>query len=133
MQLNSGVYMLVGSTLIIAMKWRGREIPRRLRDKDYACQCRRHRRCQSIPELGRSCSRKWQATPVFLPGKAHAQRILVVYTPWAHKESDTTEHRKEGWYLLTSQAWSSCVLWWKGDEVSLAQPKVLRIRERGYF
>ena len=88
--------MLVGSMLIIAMKWRGREIPRWLSDEDYACQCRRHRRCQSIPELGRSCRRQWQATPVFLPGKAHAQRSLVVYTPWAHEESDTTEHGKDG-------------------------------------
>ena len=30
-------------------------------------------------------------TPVFLPGKAHEQRSLVVYSPWIHKELDTTE------------------------------------------
>lgn len=28
---------------------------------------------------------KWQATPVFLPGKSHAQRGLVAYSPWGHK------------------------------------------------
>ena len=35
--------------------------------------------------------RKWQPTPVFLPGKFHEQRSLVGYSPWGHKESDTTE------------------------------------------
>jgi len=36
--------------------------------------------------------RKWQTTPVFLPGESHRQRILVGYSPWGHKESDMTEH-----------------------------------------
>ena len=36
--------------------------------------------------------RKWQPTPIFLPGKFHGQRSLAGYTPWGHKESDTTEH-----------------------------------------
>ena len=35
--------------------------------------------------------RKWQLTPVFLPGKAHGQRSLAGYSPWGHKESDPTE------------------------------------------
>ena len=35
--------------------------------------------------------RKLQPTPVFLPGKSHGQRNLVGYSPWGHKESDTTE------------------------------------------
>ena len=26
--------------------------------------------------------RKWQPTPVFLPGESHGQRSLVVYSPW---------------------------------------------------
>ena len=32
-------------------------------------------------------SRKWQPTPVFLPGKSksHGQRSLVGYSPWGHK------------------------------------------------
>ena len=29
--------------------------------------------------------RKWQPTPVFLPGKSHGQRSLEVYVPWGHK------------------------------------------------
>ena len=27
---------------------------------------------------------------VFLPGKSHKQRSLAGYSPWGHKESDTT-------------------------------------------
>ena len=35
--------------------------------------------------------REWHPTPVFLPGESHGQRSLVNYSPWGHKESDTTE------------------------------------------
>ena len=35
--------------------------------------------------------RKWQPTPVFLPGKSHGPRSLVGYHPLGSKESDTTE------------------------------------------
>ena len=35
--------------------------------------------------------RKWQSTPVLLPGKSHGQRSLVGYSPRGCKESDTTE------------------------------------------
>ena len=34
--------------------------------------------------------RKWQPTPVFLPGEFHGQRSLAGYSSWSHKESDTT-------------------------------------------
>ena len=36
--------------------------------------------------------RKWQPAPVFLPEKFHGQKSLVGYSPWGHKESNTTEH-----------------------------------------
>ena len=46
----------------------------------------------SIPGLGRSPGgRAWQPTPVFLPGESHGQRSLMAYSPWGHRESDTTE------------------------------------------
>ena len=35
--------------------------------------------------------RRWQPTPVFLPGESHGQRSLVGYSPWGCKELDTTE------------------------------------------
>ena len=34
--------------------------------------------------------RKWQSTPVFLPGKSHGERSLMGYSPWGCKELDTT-------------------------------------------
>ena len=35
--------------------------------------------------------RKWQPTPVLLPGESQGQRSLVGYSSWGRKESDTTE------------------------------------------
>ena len=46
----------------------------------------------SIPGLGRSPGRrKWQPTPISLPGKSHGRRILVGHSPWGCKESGATE------------------------------------------
>ena len=46
----------------------------------------------SIPGLGRPpWRRKWQPTPVLLPGESHGGRSLVGYSPWGRKESDPTE------------------------------------------
>ena len=35
--------------------------------------------------------RKWQPLPAFVPRELHGQRSLAGYSPWGHKESDTTE------------------------------------------
>ena len=35
--------------------------------------------------------RKWQPTPVLFLGKSHGRRSLAGYSPWGHKELDTTE------------------------------------------
>ena len=46
----------------------------------------------SIPGVGKIIwSRKWQLTPVFLPGKFPGQGSLVDYGPWSCKESVTIE------------------------------------------
>ena len=67
-------------------------LPRRLSDKPPACQCRRHKRCRFNPWVRKIPWRsEWQPTAVFLPGKSHGQRSLAGYSPWGHKESDTTE------------------------------------------
>ena len=44
-----------------------------------------------IPSWGTNWKRKWQRTPVLLPGKFHGLRSLVGYSPWGRRESDTTE------------------------------------------
>ena len=42
-----------------------------------------------IPGFGKILlKRKWQPTPVFLPGKSHGQRSLLSYRPWCQEESD---------------------------------------------
>ena len=35
--------------------------------------------------------RKWQPTPVFLPGESQGRRSLVGYHLWGHTESDKTK------------------------------------------
>ena len=35
--------------------------------------------------------RKWQSTPVFLPGESQGLGSLVGFRLWGHTESDTTE------------------------------------------
>ena len=45
--------------------------------KESACQCRRHRRHGFKPWVGKvPWRRKWQPTPVFLPGKFQGQRSI---------------------------------------------------------
>ena len=41
--------------------------------------------------LGNAWRKKWQPTPVFLPGKSHRWRRPAAYSPWGFKELDTTE------------------------------------------
>ena len=52
--------------------------------------------------------RKWQPTPVLLPGKSHEQKSLVGYSPWGRRESDMTVHAR-------------CSLW-LGHRHLLAEP-----------
>ena len=45
-----------------------------------------------IPGLGRfPLGRKWQPTPVFLPGKSQEYMSLAGYSPWSSKEFNITE------------------------------------------
>ena len=49
-------------------------------------QCRRRRRCGFDPWVRKiPWRRKWQPTPVFLPGESHGQRSLVGYTAYEVK------------------------------------------------
>ena len=65
------------------------ELPWWLRRQSICLQCRRP---GFDPWVGKiPWRRKWQPTPVLLPGKSHGQRNLVGYSPWGCKESDTTE------------------------------------------
>ena len=58
-------------------------LPRWLRGKESACQCRRNRFDPWVKNI--LWRRKWQPISVFLPGKSHAQRSLAGYTAWGCK------------------------------------------------
>ena len=48
--------------------------------KEPACQCRRYKRCGFNPWVGKiPWRRKWQPTPIFLPGESCGQRNLAGY------------------------------------------------------
>ena len=64
-------------------------LPRWLSGKESTSQCRRPKFNSWVGNI--PWRRKWQPIPVFFPGKSHGQRSLVGYSPWGHKELDTTE------------------------------------------
>ena len=69
-------------------------LPRLYSDKNSACQYRRHKRRGFDSWVGKiPWKRKWHSTPA-LPGESRGQRSLTCYSPWGHKESDTTEHTR---------------------------------------
>ena len=77
--------------------------------KPGSCQCRWHR---FDPWVGMiPWRKKWQLTPVFLPGKFHGQRNLAGYSPWGHKAVHDWENRhtcivKSMKYLLKAPQFS---------------------------
>ena len=48
-------------------------------DEESTCQCRRLRFNPWVRKI--PWRRKWQPTPVFLPGESHEQRTLMGYSP----------------------------------------------------
>ena len=64
-------------------------LPRWHGGKESTCQCRRLEFDPWVRKI--PWNRKWQPTPVFLPGKLHGQRSLAGYSPWGCRESDTTD------------------------------------------
>ena len=67
-------------------------LPRWLSGKESTCQCKKRRRLGFVHRVRKiPWRRKWQPTPVFLPGTSHGQRSLAGYSPWGCKELDTTE------------------------------------------
>ena len=62
-------------------------------DWESTCRWRGHRFHPWVRKI--PWRRKWQPTPVFLPGKSHGQRSLAGYSQWACKELDTTEQPKQ--------------------------------------
>ena len=59
-------------------------LPWWLSGKESASQCRRHGFNPWVRKI--LWRRKWQPSPVFLPGKSHGQWSLLGCSPWSHKE-----------------------------------------------
>ena len=58
-------------------------LPRWLNGKESTCRCRRLRFSLWVEKI--PWRRKWQPTPVFLPGKSHGHGSLASYSLWGHK------------------------------------------------
>ena len=97
------------------------ELPWWLSVKEHTCQCRRCRFNPWVRKIPwRRKRRKWQPTPVFLPGKFHGQKSLVGCSPRGCKESDTTEHtgmQVKPMWLIT--LWKLLSSWEKSMKVPL--------------
>ena len=89
--------------------------------KESASQCRRHKRWGFHLRVGKvPCSRKWQPTPIFLPGKCHGQRSLAGYSPWGHKESDTTKRLSTHTHHASEHsALNEFTIFFRGKELAL--------------
>ena len=59
-------------------------------DKESFCQCGRPEFDPWVEKI--PWRRRWQPTPVFLPGKSHGLRSLAGCSPWGCQESHTTDH-----------------------------------------
>ena len=68
-----------------------RDLFKKIRDTNgtFGLQCRRSGFSLWVGKI--PWRRKWQPTPVLLPGKFYGLRSLVGYCPWDRKESDVTE------------------------------------------
>ena len=74
-------------------------LPWWLSGKESPCQCRTCRFDLWVGTI--PWRRKWQHTPVLLPGKFLGQRSLG-YSPWGHKASDITDHARTCTYIKRS-------------------------------
>ena len=102
-------------------------LPRWCSGKESACQYRGWKRLRFNPWVRKiAWRRKWQPTPVLLPGKSHGQKSLAGYRPWGGKESDIIEwlsmfkhthtHQNKSDVLGTEvrSVWQLCCEWGRG-------------------
>ena len=55
--------------------------------------------------------RKWQPSPVFLPGKFHGQRSLAGYSPSSREKLDVTEHAHTHTHAYTHRILSTFLVY----------------------
>ena len=74
--------------LIYRMSVQIKGLPWWISGKDPVCQCRRWRFDPWVRKIPQK--RKWQPTPVFLPGKSQGQRSLMGHSPWGQLQESWT-------------------------------------------
>ena len=100
--------------------------------EESTCQFRRcNTQVQSL--IGKIPQRrKWQPTPVFLPGKSHGWSSLAGYSLWGCKESDTSKqlsmHTQEETpesllYFLTRGTCKEEVMWAHSEKASICKSR----------
>ena len=105
----SFISLILEAVTIFTLSMHSLGFPGGARGKEPAGQCRRPKRrrfdhwVKTIP-----WRRAWQPTPVFLPGESHAQRSLVGYSPWGHKE---TRLKQLSTHTSTCTLYSDVFLW----------------------
>ena len=77
-------------------------LPWWLSGKESTCLWRRYKRHSLDPWVWKiPWRRKWQPTPVLLPGKSHGERSMAGYSPWGYKELDRLKQLSTYSYLLS--------------------------------
>ena len=84
-------------------------LPWCLRWKSVCLQCRRPGLNPWLRKV--SLIRRWQPTPVFLPGKSHGWRSLVGYSPWGCKRVGHNLWTKQQKFK-TILDWVAFICWW---------------------
>ena len=79
------------NVIFVYVYWDITGLPSWLSGNEFTCPCRRCRR-HGFDSWVRKIlwGRKWQPTPVFLPGESHGQKSLVPTVHEVTKESDMT-------------------------------------------
>ena len=81
---SAGVFILKQLHDLLGLLWE-------LSGIEPACDAGDARRHKFDPWVGKiPWRRKWQPTPVFLPGESHGQRSLAGYSPWGCQRVDMT-------------------------------------------
>ena len=101
-----------------------------LSSEESTCQCRRYRFDTCVRKI--PWRRKWQPTAVFLSGKFHGQRTLVVCSPWGYNTvgHNLGDKQLQGELLLSSNAVSltsdspivinhNCLYDWREKDVNV--------------
>ena len=95
--------------------------------KESDCQCRRHKKHEFNPWVGKILWRRaWKLSPVFLPGKFHGQRSLMGDSPWG----SPGKHTGVGFHALLqgtsltqgSNPWFLRLLHWQAGSLLLVPP-----------